>query len=69
MISTTLPQRKTTLRLKGNTLDDNQKTLIVKALNDNKWNYTRTATELGIGRTTLWRKIKKYDLGQEVASS
>jgi len=64
-----LPSHKTKLRLKGNTLDNNQRTLIVKALNDNKWNYTKTASELGIGRTTLWRKIKKYDLGQEVVSS
>ena len=28
----------------------------------NKWNYIVTAQELGIGRTTLWRKIKAMDL-------
>jgi len=56
---------RTSLHLKGNLLDNNQRSLIVKALDDNNWNYTKTATELGIGRTTLWRKIKKYDLKQE----
>ena len=57
---------KNSLRIKGNLLDNNQRTLIVRALNDNSWNYSKTATELGIGRTTLWRKIKKYDLKQEM---
>jgi DNA-binding NtrC family response regulator len=62
------PTRKR-LQIKGNLLDDGQRTLIIKALNDNNWNYTKTASELGIGRTTLWRKIKKYDLKQELAES
>ena len=57
---------KSTLILKSGLLDNNQRTLIVSALNDNDWNYTRTAAELGIGRTTLWRKIKKYDLKKEL---
>jgi DNA-binding NtrC family response regulator len=59
---------RTSLKIKGNLLDNNQRSLIVHALNDNGWNYTKTATELGIGRTTLWRKIKKYDLKQELVS-
>lgn len=46
-------------------LDEGQRSLIVKTLNDNNWNYTQTAQELGIGRTTLWRKVKKYDLKKE----
>jgi len=25
-------------------------------------NFTRTAMKLGIGRTTLWRKVKKYNI-------
>ncbi len=52
-------------------LDDGQKSIIVRALRDNEWNFTQTAQELGIGRTTLWRKVKKYQLkrGQEVAES
>lgn len=57
------------LQIKGNLLDNNQRSLIVGALNENNWNYTKTAQELGIGRTTLWRKIKKYDLKQEMVAS
>ncbi len=43
-------------------LSDNQKTVIKDALENNNWNFTQTAVELGIGRTTLWRKVKKYQL-------
>lgn len=39
-----------------------QREVIVKALDDNRWNFTKTAAALGIGRTTLWRKVKKYNL-------
>ena len=56
------------LTIRGGLLDDSQRTLIVKALDDNNWNFTRTAANLGIGRTTLWRKVKKYGLKQETAS-
>jgi len=60
---------KVTLRVKGNLLDHSQRQLIVRALHENNWNYTRTASELGIGRTTLWRKIKRYDLRRELVAS
>jgi transcriptional regulator with PAS, ATPase and Fis domain len=60
---------RTSLHLKGNLLDTSQKSLIISALNENDWNYTRTASELGIGRTTLWRKIKKYDLKRELVEN
>ncbi|MCB2230499.1 sigma 54-interacting transcriptional regulator [bacterium] len=56
---------KVTLTIKGGLLDSTQRTLIVKALDANNWNYSRTAANLGIGRTTLWRKIRKYDLRRE----
>ncbi len=46
-------------------LDDNQRSIIARALEDNDWNFTQTAQELGIGRTTLWRKVKKYRLTKE----
>jgi len=35
---------------------------IVDALNNYKWNRSLAAKSLGIGRSTLWRKIKKYSL-------
>ena len=46
-------------------LEDNQRAVIKKALADNNWNFTQTAQALGIGRTTLWRKLKKYDLKRD----
>jgi DNA-binding NtrC family response regulator len=55
---------RVTLTVKGGLLDSGQRTLIIKTLNDNDWNFTKTATELGIGRTTLWRKVKKYNLAK-----
>jgi DNA-binding NtrC family response regulator len=48
-------------------LHDSQQAVIMKALADNNWNFTHTAHELGIGRTTLWRKVKKYNLRRAYA--
>ena len=44
------------------TLKDNQKTLILKALRQNSGNFSRTAAQLGISRTTLWRRLKKFKI-------
>ena len=44
------------------TLKDNQRTLILKALNQNNSNFSRTAAQLGISRTTLWRRLKKFKI-------
>jgi DNA-binding NtrC family response regulator len=43
-------------------LKDQEKTLILETLQKHQWNQKRAAAELGIGGTTLWRKIKKFDL-------
>ena len=61
------PEKRTPAEENAHTmrLADNQRELIEKALVQNDWNYTRTAKQLGIGRTTLWRKVKKYDLKPE----
>lgn len=61
----TVEHGSTTLTIKGGLLDTGQRALIAQALIDNNWNFTRTAAELGIGRTTLWRKVKKYKLRKE----
>ena len=45
-----------------NTLEEGQREQIKRALIANNWNYSKTSKQLGIGRTTLWRKVKKYDL-------
>ena len=43
-------------------LAESQRMHITKALEDNNWNFTHTAQQLGIGRTTLWRKVRKFKL-------
>jgi len=46
-------------------LAENQRHLISNALASNDWNFTQTAKQLGIGRTTLWRKVRKFKLARE----
>ena len=41
-------------------LEDMEKRYILYILNKNKGNRARTAAVLGIGRNTLWRKLKSY---------
>ncbi len=61
------PEREESVGYLNMTLKDNQKTLILKALKQNNNNYSRTARQLGISRTTLWRRMKKFKIeGLEV---
>jgi len=39
-----------------------EREIIAEALKRNHWHRTRTAAELGVDRTTLWRKIREYGL-------
>jgi transcriptional regulator with PAS, ATPase and Fis domain len=48
-----------------NSLKNNEKAQIIKTLKENKWNYSKSAEELGISRTTLWRRMKEYGLKEE----
>jgi len=41
---------------------ESEQAIIYEALQRNNKNKSRTAKELGIDRTTLWRKIKKYNI-------
>ena len=41
-----------------------EKQIIQSALIDNGWNRKATAESLGINRTTLYKKMKKYSLGE-----
>jgi two-component system response regulator HydG len=52
---------------KLSSLAESQRHLIAEALDTNDWNFIRTARQLGIGRTTLWRKIRKYNLTKDSA--
>jgi DNA-binding NtrC family response regulator len=42
-----------------------QREHILRSLKENRWNYSITAGKLGIGRTTLWRKVKKYQIAKD----
>ncbi len=44
------------------TLDDIEKQYIMATLERHRWNKSATARQLGIERTTLDRKLKKYDI-------
>ncbi len=44
------------------TLEEIEKNVILNRLHEHNWNKARTAVDLGIGVTTLWRKIKKYNI-------
>ncbi|PKK82118.1 MAG: Fis family transcriptional regulator [candidate division Zixibacteria bacterium HGW-Zixibacteria-1] len=56
--------RREPVNVESGTLEDSLKQRIETMLHANDWNLTRTATKLGIGRTTLWRKIKKYNISK-----
>lgn len=53
---------------KNMSLEEKELEFIVRSLRENGWNYTRTAKQLGIGRTTLWRKMKKIKESEKVRS-
>jgi DNA-binding NtrC family response regulator len=44
------------------TLADMEKVHILQTLERFGWNHSRTAEALGIGRTSLWRKLKEYQI-------
>lgn len=44
------------------TLEDMEKVHIMRTLDRNDWNRKKSADELGIDASTLWRKIRRYNL-------
>ncbi len=47
------------------TLADREKEAIVKTLDAHGWKLAETARQLGISRTTLWRRLKAYGLHRD----
>ncbi len=43
-------------------LEESEKIHIIKILDENEWNISRSAKDLGIDRVTLYNKIKKYNI-------
>lgn len=58
-IQTPIPSEKDS---QPNSLDEWEKELIIESLKKNPGNLTRVCSELKIGRTTLWRKMKKFNI-------
>ncbi|NOZ23528.1 MAG: PAS domain-containing protein [Planctomycetes bacterium] len=50
------------LPIVGAKLDDLEANFIVQALTHNNWNRKKTAQDLGIHKTTLWRKMKRLGI-------
>ena len=48
-------------------LEDLERDHIVRVLKRQKGNVTNTARQLGISRTTLWRKMHRYHLARPPA--
>jgi len=55
-------QKMTDLELDTYNLDEIEKTIINKVLKQYQGNITQAATELGLTRTSLYRRMEKYDL-------
>lgn len=53
------PELPSGLEVGAGALLDVEKATIERVLNEEKFNYSRAATRLGINRTTLWRKLNK----------
>jgi transcriptional regulator with PAS, ATPase and Fis domain len=49
-------------RSKSFNLEENEKEVIENALKAFNYNMSKTAKELGINRSTLYEKLKKYEL-------
>ncbi|RKX29955.1 MAG: hypothetical protein DRP46_06395 [Candidatus Zixiibacteriota bacterium] len=60
--SNRIVRRSIDISTETGTLEESLKMRIENMLYANNWNLTLTASKLGIGRTTLWRKIKKYNI-------
>jgi transcriptional regulator of acetoin/glycerol metabolism len=43
-------------------IDENERNLVKIAISKSKYNLSKAADMLGVSRTTLYRKIKKYEI-------
>ncbi|MDT8316906.1 MAG: sigma 54-interacting transcriptional regulator [bacterium] len=46
-------------------LKELEKETILNVLNETGWKYAESARRLGVGRTTLWRRMKEFDIEKE----
>jgi transcriptional regulator of acetoin/glycerol metabolism len=48
-------------------LREPERQILVRALRANHWNRSKTAEQLGIDRTTLYKKMKRLGLASDAA--
>jgi transcriptional regulator of acetoin/glycerol metabolism len=41
-----------------------ERTRLLRALEQHRWNIGHTAAALGISRTTLWRRMRRLEIGE-----
>lgn len=51
-----------TMSTSGYNIAQNEKEKLINLLEENNWNRSKVAEHLGIDRTTVWRKMKKYGI-------
>lgn len=56
------PSQEIDTKNRSNKLEDVEKRIIEEVLEKHKWNLTKAANELAISRTTLYLKLKKYEI-------
>lgn len=61
-------KQPTTVSTAGATLEEIEKMAIIDALKRNHWKKTETAQKLGIAKSTLHEKLKKYGISEESSS-
>ena len=59
-----LRQSTESMGLKGLPPEEDEREIIVSALDKNNWNKAKAARDLGVSRITMYRKIEKYNISQ-----
>jgi two-component system, NtrC family, response regulator HydG len=57
-----IPDRPAPVSRSSATIEENEKDLIFNELERSSWNISRAAENLGIARSTLYQKMKRYDI-------
>ncbi|NIR51303.1 MAG: hypothetical protein GWN61_18675, partial [candidate division Zixibacteria bacterium] len=59
------PDQKSETGAKQMTLKEMEKNYILETMEACDWNHEMASKQLAIGRTTLWRKLREYKIGND----